>query len=121
MSDLIQATVVGRLTRDAEMRNAGNQQVCGFRLAATPYKSEALFFDVSLWGRRGESLCQHLAKGQQVAVVGNLTERRYESNGEQRHTLQINAQEVALVGARGEARADESNDDDGDSLAALGI
>jgi len=112
MADLIHATVVGRLTRDAEMRQAGDSQVCSFRLAATPYKAEALFFDVSIWGRRGEALCQYLVKGQQVTVIGDLTERKYESNGEERTSKQINANAVALVGAR-----PEQSDSPGESNA----
>jgi single-strand DNA-binding protein len=123
MSDLIQATVVGRLTRDAELRQAGSGQVCGFRLAATPYKSEAMFFDVSIWGKRGEALQQYLTKGQQVVVVGNLSERSYEHNGEQRTSKEINASEVSLVGARGERSGSggtdtpaESSDESGTDL-----
>jgi single-strand DNA-binding protein len=103
MSDLVQATVVGRLTRDAELRQAGSTPVCGFRLAATPYKSEALFFDVSVFGKRGEAIHQYLTKGQQVVVIGNLSERSYEYNGETRTNREINANEVALVGGRSEA------------------
>ncbi|MBV9805185.1 MAG: single-stranded DNA-binding protein [Solirubrobacterales bacterium] len=113
MSDLIQATVVGRLTRDAELRQAGSGQVCGFRVAATPYKSEAMFLDVSVWGRRGEALQPHLTKGQQVVVVGDLTRREFEHNGERRVSLELNATAVALVGSRGQqAPASDDSDDD---------
>ena len=117
MSDLVQTTVVGRLTRDAELRQAGGTQVCGFRVAATPYKSEALFFDCSIWGRRGEALVQYLTKGQQVVVVGDLTKREYEHNGERRVSLEINSTGVALVGARGEREEADTGGGDDDSEA----
>lgn len=116
MADLIQATVVGRLTRDAELRQAGSSQVCGFTVAATPYKAEAHFIDVSVWGKRGEALVQFLTKGQQVTVIGNFSVRKYEHNGEQRFALEINASEVALVGGKGAATEGEAGSDDGDDF-----
>ena len=113
MSDLIQATVIGRLTRDAELRDTSSGSVCGFRVAAKPFRAdESLFLDVSVWGKRGESLAPYLTKGQQVVVIGSLSERKWEKDGEQRHTLQINASEVALVGARTERESTDDNDDD---------
>lgn len=120
MSDLIQVTVAGRLTKDAELRQAGEQHVCGFRLAATPYKGEAMFFDVSLWGHRGEALQQYLGRGQQVVVVGGLSQEEWSTNdGEKRTSLRINANEVCLVGSRpvddGDAEGgSEEADSDGD-------
>ena len=116
MADLIQATVVGRLTRDAELRDVGSG-VCNFRLAATPYKSEAMFFDVAIWGKRGEALSQYLVKGQQVVVIGNLTQEQYEAGGETRTALRLNASEVALVGARPEGQAAATQDDDDDPIS----
>lgn len=110
MSDLIQVTVAGRLTRDAELRRAGEQHVCGFRLAATPYKGEAMFFDVNVWGHRGEALQQYLLKGQQVVVVGGLSEEMYTTkDGEERTAKRINANEICLVGGRPEQTESEGD------------
>lgn len=120
MADMIQATVVGRLTRDAEMRDAGGNPVLSFRVAATPYKKDALFFDVSLWGKRGEALLPYLGKGQQVVVTGELSERSYESGGETRTSKQIRANDVILVGAKSERESDDAGDDD-DPLEAMGF
>jgi single-strand DNA-binding protein len=118
VADLIQTTVVGRLTRDAELKEVGSGNVCNFRLAATPYKAESLFFDVAIWGKRGEALHQYLGKGQQVVVIGDLTTREYEASGEKRTALKINAQSVALVGGRSERAdaGDEGGSGDGDDL-----
>lgn len=122
MADLIQATVVGRLTRDAELRNLpSGQTVCSFTVAATPYKSDAMFFSVSIWGKRGESLQQYLTKGQQVCVVGDLSRREYESGGETRVSLELNSTALALVGARGSASTQESGSDDGGDDADSGL
>jgi single-strand DNA-binding protein len=116
MADLIHATLVGRLTRDAELRDAGGTPVCSFTVAATPYKADAMFISVSVWGRRGESLVEHLPKGQQVVVTGGLSERKWEKDGQERHQLQVRASEVVLVGGRPDRVGladDESSDGEG--------
>jgi single-strand DNA-binding protein len=74
-----------------------------------------MFFDVSIWGHRGEALQQYLVKGQQVVVVGGLSQDEYTTrDGEKRTTLRLNANEVALVGAKPE------REDDGDDAEPAG-
>lgn len=121
MSDLIQVTVNGRLTRDAELRQAGEQHVCGFRLAATPFRSEeAMFFDVNVWGHRGEALQQYLTKGQEVTVVGGLSQEKWTTReGEERTSLRVNANEVKLHGGRPE-QAESANEGDSNDAPADG-
>lgn len=113
MSDLIHVTIVGRLTRDAELRETNSGSVCGFRVAAKPYRAdESLFIDASLWGKRGEAVVQYLLKGQQVVVIGDLSERKWEKDGEERRSLQVNASEVVLVGSRSEAPSADTGESD---------
>lgn len=118
MSDLVQITVSGRLTRDAELRHPGDQAVLNFTVAAKPYGSEeSSFFNVAIWGKRGESLEQYLTKGTQVVVVGGFSERKYEHNGEKRVSLEIRSNEVALVGGGAKTEGDASGGSDDDDFA----
>ena len=60
MTDLNRVMLIGRLTRDAELKSiASGQAVCKFSLAVNrrrkngdQWEDEANFFDVVLWGRQ---------------------------------------------------------------------
>lgn len=106
MADLSVAVLVGRLTRDAELKytNSG-QAVCHFSVATSSRKKkgdqwvdEASFWDVDLWGKQGESLNQYLVKGKLVAVEGTMRQDRWEQDGQSRMKVQISANTVQLLG-----------------------
>jgi single-strand DNA-binding protein len=107
MADLSVAVLVGRLTRDAELKytNSG-QAVCHFSVATSTRKKkgdqwvdEASFWDVDLWGKQGESLNQYLVKGKLVAVEGTMRQDRWEQDGQSRMKVIINANSVQLLGS----------------------
>ena len=98
-------TIAGRVTRDAETRDAGSDRVTSFSVAVDDRQGReksTIFFDCSLWGKRGESLCQYLTKGAPVSVSGELGKR--EHDGKTYLTVRVN--DVALQG--GKAQASES-------------
>jgi single-strand DNA-binding protein len=100
-------TIAGRLTRDAENRTAGSDNVTGFSVAVDDRSGKektTLFFDCSLWGKRGEALSQYLTKGTSVAVAGDLSTR--EHNG--KTYLSVRAEQVTLLGGK---PAERSGDD----------
>jgi single-strand DNA-binding protein len=113
MQDLNRAILVGRLTRDAEVKyTQSGVAVCKFSIAVNRRKKvgdqwteEANFFDIVLWGRQGEVLAQYLTKGKQVAVDGELWQNRWkDQNGQNRSKEEINANTVQLLGGRDQSR-----------------
>lgn len=106
MQDLNHVVLVGRLTRDAELKYTGSgtavtklsMAVNRRRKSGDGWVDEANFFDVVLWGRMGESLSQYLVKGKQIAVDGELRQNRWEQNGQKRSKVEINANNVQLLG-----------------------
>jgi single-strand DNA-binding protein len=109
MSDLAVAVVVGRLTRDAELKytNSG-QAVCHFSVATgsrrkkgDQWVEESSFWDVDLWGKQGESINQYLTKGKLVAVEGAMRQDRWEQDGQTRSKTIISANSVQLLGSSG--------------------
>ncbi|TVR34481.1 MAG: single-stranded DNA-binding protein [Spirochaetaceae bacterium] len=109
MKDINHVTLVGRLTRDAELRytNSG-LQICKFSVAVNTSKKsgdswtdEANFFDVVLMGRQAESVHRFLKKGKQVGVDGELRHDRWEQDGQKRSRVEIFAQFVQLLGGGG--------------------
>jgi len=106
MADLNHVVLIGRLTRDAELKYTANgQAVCKFALALNrrrkngdQWVEEPNFFDIVLWGRQGETLNQYLVKGKQVAVDGELRQDRWEQDGQNRSKVEIMANNVQLLG-----------------------
>jgi len=107
MADLSVAVLVGRLTRDAELKytNSG-QAICHFSIAtstrrkkADQWVDEASFWDVDLWGKQGESINQYLTKGKLVAVEGTMRQDRWEQDGQPRMKVIVNANTVQLLGS----------------------
>lgn len=91
-------TIAGNCTKDAELRTTqSGQSVAGFTVAVNGYENgenKAYFFDVSMWGKRGESIIQFATKGAKISVTGQLKTR--EHNG--KTYLCIDAQDFTPMG-----------------------
>ncbi|GHV85909.1 hypothetical protein AGMMS50230_15170 [Spirochaetia bacterium] len=106
MVDLNRVVLIGRLTRDAELKYTANgQAVCKFSVAVNRRKKsgeqwvdEPNFFDVVVWGRQGESINQYLVKGKMVGVDGELRQDRWEQDGQNRSRVEIVAANIQLLG-----------------------
>jgi single-strand DNA-binding protein len=109
MSDVNSVILIGRLTRDAELKySSGGMPISRFSLAINrrkkngeSWEDEANFFDVVLLGKMGESINQYLTKGKQIAVEGELHQNRWEQDGQARSKVEILANNVQLLGGSG--------------------
>ena len=107
MADVNHVVLIGRLTRDAELKyTAGGQAVCKFSVAVNRRRKqgdqwidEPNFFDIVVWGRQGETLNQYLVKGKQVGVDGELRQDRWEQDGQNRSRVEIVANNLQLLGS----------------------
>ncbi len=81
------AIIVGRLTRDPEVRTTpSGQTVTNFTVAtSTTWKDQngqpqekTEFHNVVAWGRRGEVIGQYVTKGQELYVEGRLETRSWD-------------------------------------------
>jgi single-strand DNA-binding protein len=112
MADLNHVVLIGRLTRDAELKYTANgQAVCKFSIAVNrrrkngdQWVDEANFFDIVVWGRQGESLNQYLVKGKTVGIDGELRQDRWEQDGQNRSKVEIMAGNVQLLSSGLEGR-----------------
>ena len=117
MADVNHVILIGRLTRDAELKyTSGGMAVCKFAIAVNKRRKqgeqwveEANFFDIVLWGRSGESLNQYLVKGKQVAVEGELHQNRWEQDGQSRSKIEIMANNVQLLGGNANSQGSGSS------------
>lgn len=107
--------VIGHLGRDPEMRYTPNgQAVTSFSVASSrryttsagERREETEWFNVSAWGKLGETCNQYLTKGQQVYLEGRLSSRTYEArDGQTRVGLDISLTDVQFLGRRGDGDA----------------
>lgn len=114
MADINLVVLVGRLTRDAELKytNTGTP-ICRLSLAVNrrrkvdeQWTEEANFFDVVIWGKMGEAIAQYLVKGKQIGVEGELRQNRWEQDGQPRSKVEIVANNVQLLGGKTGERQD---------------
>jgi len=117
MADINHVVLVGRLTRDAELKyTAGGQAVCKFSIAVNrrkkngdQWEDEANFFDIVLWGKQGESLQSYLVKGKMIGVDGELRQDRWQQDGQNRSKVEIIASYIQLLGGGGQSSGDRQN------------
>ena len=114
---LAKAQVIGNIGRDPETRYtpAGRMSV-SFSVATNrrwndqqgQQQERTTWFRVTAWGKLAETLDQltqsgYLSKGRQVYVSGRIELNEYtDRNNQQRSSLELTADEVLLVGGRGD-------------------
>ena len=119
MVDLNHVVLIGRLTREAELKfTSGGQAVCKFSIAVNrrkksgdQWEDEANFFDVVLWGRQGEALHQYLVKGKMVGVDGELRQDRWQQDGQNRSKVEIIANNLQLLSGGSSDRNSQGSSD----------
>jgi single-strand DNA-binding protein len=119
MQDVNSITLVGRLTRDPELRStASGLSVASLRLAYTQsrksasgqWEEEAGYIDVTVFGNQADTVTKFLAKGRQIVVQGRLDFRQWKTDeGESRSATQIIANQVQFIGANENGQTRASN------------
>lgn len=107
--------VSGRWVRDPELRyTPQGTAVASATIAVNEGygdKKKTYYFDVVMWGKRGENVCTYSKKGDRIEVDGKLTSRSYENNeGRKVKVTEIVADEVIFVETKGSGGASNQND-----------
>ncbi len=70
---------VGRLTRDCELKQAGDLTICKFSIACNDNrkKDKTHFFDCVSFGKQGEIIAKYFAKGSKIYVYGFLKQESW--------------------------------------------
>jgi single-strand DNA-binding protein len=98
--------LVGRLTRDPEIRNTtSGQSVASLSMATNRFwkdkagqrQEKTTFHNVILWGRLAEIAGQYLTKGQEAYIEGRIETRKYTAkDGGDRYITEIIAENMQL-------------------------
>ncbi len=100
--------LIGRLTRDPELRYTGNNTpVATFSLAVNRNFSnqqgerEADFINIVVWRKQAENVKNYVTQGSQVAVEGRIQTRSYDDqNGQKRYVTEVVADNVEFLGSK---------------------
>lgn len=93
-------TVMGRLTRDPELRQVGDIPVCSFSIACerdfkNHGETETDFLDVVAWRNTATFVSSYFTKGRMAVVSGRLQIRDWtDKEGNKRRTAEIVAENV---------------------------
>jgi single-strand DNA-binding protein len=115
------AALVGRLTRDPELRYTPNgTATCSFTLAvdnpfATKADQKADFIPIVTWKQTAEACAQYLKKGRLCSVDGRISTRNYEKDGRKVYVTEIMAANVRFLekteGTQSKTDSDPFKDD----------
>ena len=103
-----QVILMGRLTRDPEMRSTTTgKSIANFSLAVdrVGQDDQADFFDITAWEKLGELANQYLSKGRRCLVQGRLRQDSWDDKetGKKRTRIEVVATDITFLdGPNGE-------------------
>lgn len=113
-NDINTVVLVGRLTRDAELRHTqSGTAVASFSLANNySYKSDGdkkeytSYFNCVAWAGLGEIIAKYCTKGKRIGVTGRLQQRSWEDkDGNKRYAVEIVVDNFQFLDTKTEGKA----------------
>ena len=101
-------SLVGRLTKDVELKYTGSQTAVATGTLAVnrQFKSangerETDFINIVAWRKTAEILSNYASKGSQIGITGRIQTRSYEGNdGKRVYVTEVVAESVALLDSK---------------------
>lgn len=105
MSNYNKVILVGRLTKDPELKATTGANLCNLSLAINrtwlangEKKEETTFVDVTAWGKAGENAHKYLSRGSQCLIEGRLTLNKWDGpDGKPHSRLTVTAEAVQFL------------------------
>ena len=120
MANLNRVFLIGRLTRDPELRYVpsgaavANLGIAVNRVYTTKEgekREETCFVTVVVWRKQAEICGEYLSKGSAVFVEGRLQSRNWEtSNGDKRSVLEVVASRIQFLDRKGSRPTPDSGE-----------
>ncbi|ASN70493.1 putative single-stranded DNA-binding protein [uncultured Caudovirales phage] len=96
--------LTGRITKDLELKQAGQTQVTNFSLAVdNPFKrDDTSFFDIAAFGKTAQLLNDYCGKGSKILIEGNLKQDRFQDKeGNNRSVVRVIANRIEFLDSKG--------------------
>lgn len=112
--------LIGNLGKDPEVRYTGSgTPVANFSIATThrtnrgdKWEDQTEWHDIVAFGKLADICGQHLHKGKQVYIEGRIQTRNWtDKEGQKRYRTEIIANEMKMLGGRGEKSNHEKLDE----------
>ena len=104
MSDINRVTIIGRLTREVEIKSTSTGMVFGrFSIASdNGYgdKKKTGFYDCVVWKGQAENMAKYTHKGSKVCVDGSLSFSSWEHDGKKHSKVEISCQHVQFLDSK---------------------
>lgn len=106
MANLNRVFLIGNLTRDPEVRYIPSGKAVAdmhlainrkYKTATGEDREDTCFIAVVAWGRQAETAGEYLSKGSSIFVEGSLRFEQWESNGEKRTRIRVNADRIQFL------------------------
>ena len=102
---------MGNLVRSPEIKEIGNDNtVCNFTIAANRKRGEneeVAYIDCASFGKQGEVIGKHVAKGDKLLVEGRLRTDSWETEGTKRSKLSCIVEQFTFCnGTKGQSDSD---------------
>lgn len=99
------SVIQGRFVRDPEMRHTqSGKSVCTFTIVWSTKSGDRetkLFMNCTAWNRTADNVCKWFKKGQEAVVIGQLETKTWQDKeGNNRHEIQMTAQEIHFCGPK---------------------
>ena len=121
--------ILGRVTKDLELKEFGETKVVKFSLAVNRRfkKNEADFIVCKAFNKTAETLVNYCNKGSQIAVSGRIETGSYDKEGSTIYTTEIVIESFTFAGSKNDSQGDATEvskkedgfspvDDDDDEL-----
>ena len=100
------AILMGRLTKDPELRHTGTgTPVCSFTIAIDNGYGENRqtdFINCVAWNKTAEFVCNYFGKGKMIIVIGRISTRSWEGqDGKRNYATEVVASEVSFGESKG--------------------
>lgn len=107
--------MLGRLTKDIELRQTTNSTLGRFTLAVPRIKKEdgSDFIACKVWGKRAEIMEKYIKKGHRVCVAGRLEAGSYEKDGVKHYTTEVVVEDFDFLESKKDDKEETKEVSDG--------
>lgn len=112
---MFNASVLGTIGNDPDLKNVGNSEVTTFSLAIDRYRrkvKETLWIKIEAWGNAAKTLHQYAKKGDQICLSGDLDVQEWDDrkSGEKRSQIVLKVSHFSFVRRSKAAQDDQYSD-----------